>query len=137
MDHFGIGAAIRGAIDVYICAARRTGRTTALLESLKDGDRVVCHETKHQRELQRLCRERKLNVEVILVPVTKPEDVFMRGTSEGRTLFDHAWLEAYYADVVEEAAKRVDYWQTQSSGYGTAHIRTRQAAIELSKWGKL
>ena len=41
MDHFGIGAAFRAMANVYITSARRTGRTTSLLESLKDGDRVV------------------------------------------------------------------------------------------------
>ena len=41
MDHFGIGAAIYGAARVYFQSARRTGRTTALLDGLKDGDRLV------------------------------------------------------------------------------------------------
>lgn len=33
MDHFGIGSAVKGALEVYLRASRGTGRTTSLLES--------------------------------------------------------------------------------------------------------
>ena len=41
MDHFGIGAAMRGMFLNYMHSARRSGRTTSLVESVKDGDRIV------------------------------------------------------------------------------------------------
>ena len=41
MDHFGIGAALLGAANIYFNSARQTGRTTSLIESVKDGDRII------------------------------------------------------------------------------------------------
>ena len=40
MDHFGIGAGLTGAMDIYFHASRGTGRTTSLVDSVKEGDRV-------------------------------------------------------------------------------------------------
>lgn len=54
MDHFGIGTALLGCAEVYFRCARRTGRTTSLVESLVSGDRVVCR-TENEAFLLRPC----------------------------------------------------------------------------------
>jgi len=41
MDLFGIGSAIKAMIVVYRQSARGTGRTVSMVESVKDGDRIV------------------------------------------------------------------------------------------------
>lgn len=134
MDHFGIGQAIRGAAQVYIQASRRTGRTTSLLQSLKNGDRVVCSNEQERRRLRELCRERRLEVDVIVVPHSDPSLLFQRGTPEGRTIFDHSWVEAYYLAAIEQCQRDIDGLQKQTSGWGEAHEETRLQAIEISKW---
>ena len=40
-DAFGIGQAVQGAARVYFQTARASGRTVAMVESLKEGDRVI------------------------------------------------------------------------------------------------
>lgn len=134
MDIFGIGPGVLGAVNIYFQSARRTGRTTALLESLKPGDRIVFAESKHADLMRRMLKERDLDVECIVIPPNIPEKLFEHPTSQGRTIFDHCWLEQFYLSNLERMTRDIDHLQTQSSGYGEAHIRTRLAAQEMAKW---
>lgn len=134
MDHFGIGAAMRGMAMTYINTACRTGRTTSLIESLKDGDRVLCMTAREAKRIERLCRERDLQVTTIVVPVRDPQKAFWAGTAQGRAIFDHTWIEQYYLAALEHATSEIDMLQQQLSGYGTAHIETKRKALELAKW---
>lgn len=134
MDAFGIGNAVKGAVEVLFMSARRTGRTTALLEALKGGDRVICPNESSARHMRLELQKWRKKVSVLVVPVDNPAALFERGTSEGRTVFDHPWLEGYYASELRRAAERVDHWQAQSSGFGAAHVETRKRAEEIHKW---
>lgn len=134
MDHFGIGAAIKGMAEVYFHSARRTGRTTALLSNLKNGDRVICIDGQSAERMRRLCRERGLEVDCIALAPRDPQRVFERGTPHGRTIFDHPWIEQFYALAIERAAKDIEHFQRESSGYGEAHQQTKMAACEMQKW---
>lgn len=128
MDHFGIGNAVQGMLHTYISTSRQTGRTTSLLESLKDGDRVCCASANEAEQLARLCRERDLNVRCIVVHPGEPGQLFTRPPSEGRTIFDHTWVEQYYLSTMKRCQADIDHLQRQSSGFGTAHIETRRLA---------
>ena len=134
MDHFGIGQAMKGMARCYFLASRGTGRTTSLLESLKDGDRVCCATGKEADRLTRMLRERKVDAQAIAVDPNTPQRIFERGTPEGRTIFDESWVEQYYLRALEAAAKDIDRLQREASGRGAAHIETRLAAREAGKW---
>ena len=136
MDHFGIGTGVLGAVETYITAARQTGRTTSLLESLRDGDRVVCRTQGEANDLDMRCQERGLKVAFLVVPTYAPNQVFSlgKGTSKGRTLFDHGWLEDYYKRLIRDAQAAVDFVQRETSGYGTAHLETKRQALEAARW---
>tara|TARA_R110002124_G_scaffold190189_1_gene357461 strand:+ start:493 stop:909 length:417 start_codon:yes stop_codon:yes gene_type:complete len=134
MDAFGIGNAIIGAARVYFQSARRTGRTSALLESLQPGDRVVCLTTQQAQHLRQRIKEQDIDATVIVVPTEKPERIFEQSTSIGRTIFDHVWVEQYYLNQLQRAACDIDSLQRQSSGYGQPHLETKLAAVELVKW---
>lgn len=134
MDHFGIGAAVQGALRILAVSARRTGRSTSLLDSLRDGDRIVFLDAAESQRMARLARERKLQVECIVLPVDCAEGLFHRPPSDGRTLFDHSWVEAFYMRAIDQCEKQIDHLQRESSGYGSAHIETRMKAEQLQKW---
>lgn len=134
MDHFGIGAAIRGAAHIYFQSARQTGRTTSLVESVKDGDRIVFTDNRKAERVHRLCLDRGVTVECIVIEPKTPERVFERGTPEGRTIFDHSWVEQFYILAIDNAAQTLDYLERQASGYGEAHRETRRKVEELAKW---
>ena len=134
MDHFGIGAALQGAARIYFQSARRTGRTTALLQSLKEGDRVIVATQAEYRQWQRLIVERQLNVDVRLFRVDRAHELCQLGTSQGRTLFEHTWVEQFYLHRLQDAATCVDELQQRLSGWGEAHEKTRQQAAEMMRW---
>lgn len=135
MDHFGIGAAMRGMAQVYIQSARRTGKTTSMVESVKDGDRLVFISSAEAERVRRLLLERGVEARCIVIGADRPMDLFDRGgPSEGRTIFDHGWVEQYYLRKICEAQEDLDRMQREASGFGAAHRETQRAAIELSKW---
>lgn len=135
MDHFGSGAGVQAAVAMYFACARRTGRTTSLVESLKDGDRVVFASVQESRRVEQLCKERGLTkVKFIVIDPSHPGRLFERPTSEGRTIFDHQWVESFYTKVVLQAAKDLDHLERESSGYGAAHRETRRKMEELYRW---
>lgn len=134
MDHFGIGAAVEGAVRIYLQSARRTGRTTSLVESVKDGDKIVFLDGRESERVKRLCLERGVKVDCVVIDPNSPERLFERGTPQGRTVFDHSWVEAYYLAALSRAKDDIDRFERQSSGYGEAHRETRRKAEELAKW---
>src|SRR5215469_9741891 len=128
MDHFGIGNAIRAVAEIYFRSCRRTGRTTTLLESVKDGDRVVFVDVMQADRFRRLCIERKLRVDCIVIDPQKPYHLMHQRMSLGRTIFDHVWVEQFYLNRISECEAEIDRMQKDSSGFGTPHIETRRKA---------
>jgi hypothetical protein len=108
MDMFGIGSAITAVVDSYFHGARSTGRTTRLLESLKAGDRIVTLDEPQARVLRSLLTRRKLAVSVLVLPVRDP---ILPGIarSEGKTVFDHTWVEEFYRLELRRANSSLRY----------------------------
>ena len=136
MDFFGIGSAVKGTVNIYFQSARGTGRTTNLIESLDDGDRVVFSSSKEAKRVEKLCRERGINILTLIADPKKLGDIMQWGTSQKRTIFDHSFVEEYYRHSLESATKRLAYIERQLSGYGSAHRETKRKAMENLKWGK-
>ena len=134
MDHFGIGHGLRGAARIYSQSGRRTGRTTSLVESLKDGDRVICAEPREAERLRRLFRERSLQVECIVVNPTRAREAADLPRSLGRTLFDHSWVELFYTSVIEQGVQDIDHLQQTLSAKSHDVQETARFAEEFSRW---
>jgi hypothetical protein len=132
MDVFGIGAAISAMVDVYSMSSRQSGRTTALVESAKDGDRIYFLSARDADNVRRLCFERNVAVECLVRPAS--EVMPNRGTAQGRTMFDHRWVEQYYRDALSRAQKELHEMEQAESGYGAPHRETRRKALEIAKW---
>lgn len=109
MDHLGISHAMEAMVDLYRRASRRTGRTDELLEILKDGDRVVCSNPSSATDLRRRIGNRDLKVEVVVIPVIGAGGLLERRLPEGRTIFDHTWVEDYYEMAIRVATKEIDH----------------------------
>jgi len=135
MDFFGIGNAIRVAIDMYIFISRRTGRTLSMINSLKSGDRVVFTNSQEANRVRRICEERGIqDVHFKVCDPRNVKDMFNYGTSQGRTIFDHSWVEQYYIQVIEQAIRDIDSLEVNLSGYSEEHIKTKLAAKECNKF---
>lgn len=135
MDQFGIGAAVSGAAECIFMAGRRTGRTTQLIESVKDGDRIIFSNPKEAERVRRLVLERGVEVECVTVPIGDL-DLSRLGPSpgDGRTILDHSWVEEFYRQQISGARRSIDEIQGRLSGYGAKHRETRRAAEEHARW---
>jgi len=134
MDHFGIGAAMQAMGRMYLQSARQTGRTVSLIESVKDGDRIIFADSKEAKRVERLLLERGVKVECMVVSPKEPNSVLERGTAQGRTIFDHSWIEQFYMDGIEYTMQTIDKIEAAASGYGEKHRETKRSFEELAKW---
>lgn len=134
MDRFGIGNMIRGAVKCLLISGRQSGKTTELVQSLKDGDRVVFTGEGEAARVTRLAKELGIEIDVSVIPPNQPERLSDKGTPKGNLILDHEWVEQYYLNAIERAQRDIDYFQRELSGQGMAHIETRMAAREKDRW---
>lgn len=134
MDMFGIGAAVQGMMHTYIQSSRRTGRTMSLVQNVKNGDRIVFVNIEEAERVKRLCLERGIEIKCSVVDPKDPGHLFQSPPSDGRTIFDHGWVEEFYLHKMKEVKENIDFFEKQSSGYGEAHRETKRAAQEIIRW---
>ena len=129
---------IESIIKIYFISARRSGRTTSLIESVKTDDRVVFVNSSEAARVKYLCKQRNINIETIVIDPKNPSSLFNKGSvlNDGRLIFDHAWVEEYYLNNIQDAQKQIDNYQREISGYGIAHIETKLKAEEAYKWNQ-
>jgi hypothetical protein len=134
MDHFGIGNAVRSLFHTLLQTSRGTGRTTSLINSVRDGDRIICSESLEQQRLRREFHRMGRDVSVEHIPPNFPEEVLRLTPCAGRTLFDHTWVERYYALALERAAEDIDHLQARSSRIADLLGRDKIAPMPNRNW---
>lgn len=85
-----------------------TGRTTKMIESLEDGDRVIFAT---HNELCRVSRQMEIlgkNVECLLVPVNHLSKFNGMRPPEGKTVLCHRWVDAFLHHSLDEAQGVMD-----------------------------
>lgn len=107
MDRFGIGAALLAFGSTLEGISRRTGRTTRLVDSLRNGDRVVCFDVAQAAILRGRVRDAGLRVDVVVMAIASPRELLNLAPVEGATVFDHGWVTAHYRHVVSLAAAEI------------------------------
>lgn len=115
MDHFGIGPALQALLRVYLTGARGTGRTTSLINSVRDGDRIICGRLDEQRRLRELLFRANRDVEVIAIPPGHIDVIAALPPCGGRTLFEHTWVAEFYERALAQAARNIDELQKATS----------------------
>ena len=84
--------------------------------------------------MRRLCLDRGVKVECIVVQPDRAHDLFNRAPPEGRSVFDHDWVERYYERAILRAANEIDHLERELSGFGEAHRETERRAREIFLW---
>lgn len=113
MDIFGIGSAVKAAAEIYFNCARRTGRTTALIKTLKPGDRVYFASHDMSQWFKRRLREH--GVEGVECVVWSKHCREMKRCN-GRAIFDHTLVEKIYLDGIDAQAEMIKRFQDDFSG---------------------
>ena len=116
MDCYGIGIGIYSAARIYINNARGTGRTTQLVDSLNDGDRVIFTNAREAQRVKQMCLKKGVQITVKVVDPKYISGHVFDAPSDGKTIFDHTWVEQYYANALERARDDIDHLQTVLSG---------------------
>lgn len=140
MDFFGIGSALLTSLETYTHTARQTGRTTRLINSLKDGDRVLVGSDTEQRRLKDLVKRRGLNVEIRLARADRlPAGAVENGTrmSAGRTYFEHTLVEQFYRDAITRTAAEIHDVEIYLSKWSDRHEETRDEAARMAELQQL
>lgn len=69
--------------------------------------------------------------------MVRPEDmhkIYEMGASEGRTIFDHSWVELFYLNAIKDAKSQLQHLATELSVFGEAHRETQRKAMDLYRW---
>jgi len=120
MDIYGIGNAMILAAETYSQTARRTGRTTTMIKTLRDGDRIICHSQNYANMLAHECCRLGIGARVIVVdPTDRLKLSSIDVNLSGKTIFDHVWVELAYAAAIRDCQRMIDESQTWLS---TEHI---------------
>jgi len=135
MDYFGIGSALKAGAEIYFRAARRSGRTTSLLESLKSGDRVIFKTQEEAHRFKRLALAQGKEIETIAADVNDSgiDRIVNQRKARGRTIFDHNWVEARHLFSLENEMKLIDRMQKDFSGSHVSHVED-EIAYHDRKW---
>ncbi len=135
MDFFGIGVAVQAMLRVYSQSARGTGRTTALVEHVRSGDRIVFADSREAERVRRICMSRGLDVECRVVDPSDPYRVREQGRAQGHTFFDHTLVEQCYAHAVADLASLIYVLEQGASGADTTPpVGLRRLNEERARW---
>lgn len=137
MDHFGFGHAVIACHRIATQSARRTGRTASIVDSLKEGDRVVFTNINEANRVQRLCRERGFEIDRIVCEPSHLDRLFQHGPrprENTRTIFDHTWIEQFYLNAITNAAADIDDMQRKLTGESVENLTTETAFNAHAKW---
>ena len=105
-DPFGIGRALQHGLRMFMHTTRRSGRTTDMLNMVREDDVVVTSMRQEAHRLQNLVNRRGFkNVDVVCVEPRGLGAVYERLAARRprRVIFDHLFFETYYSYMVDQA----------------------------------
>lgn len=79
-----------------------------MIQSLKDGDRVIFADHREADRIKGLCMKRGINVSCQVLPPNNVTEWQRLGRSSGRTFFDHSWIELRYELAIQYTEKEID-----------------------------
>lgn len=115
-DIYGISAAMKTAFKMYQQSSRATGRTTHLLNMVRDGDVVLFETRQHADTFKRELRHKRgrTDVKCIVVKdvksfvISDDDAEYLMGYNEGEILFDHVLIERLYEVAIHQVQDRME-----------------------------
>ena len=119
MDMFGIGNAVKIAVDMVRRVSRGTGRSKLLLNTVQCDDLVIFANPNDAENFRRKIRGSNLrNIKVISAGanINMLFTHFRHSCPNGRAILDHSWIEDYYSYVIQKASDDIDMIEKTLSG---------------------
>lgn len=107
MYHHTVHAALGSLAEIFFARSRRTGRTAEMLDSLKSGDFVIFDNAAEAKRVQQLAARRGIKIETVVARVSDHHR-WMDRARHHRLVFDHAAIEKYYFEKMQEATNNLD-----------------------------
>lgn len=114
MNHFpdrALYAAIPNALKAFAVTyedcSKKSGRTTAALAAIADGDKVIFANAKEAMRFGQLAERAGKFIDCVVVPVTNFR-IGLEARPGKRVWFDHGWLTEYWSHVIDEGSRK--FW---------------------------
>jgi hypothetical protein len=116
IDPFGAFEAVQHGWRMFMHAKRATGRTTAMVQSLREGDLVVVTGSAHGNHLKRACKDAGFEIETYIAPSNHRCHQLLDHLAQKpnkRVMFDHTWVECFIADRLLDMQDEFDHLVTR------------------------
>lgn len=122
MDIFNIGYHLLEVMYNYYNSARATGRTTYLLNKVKNGDVVIFVDLMQANYFEKLAKSKGIDIICRIIdpddyPSVEFQNKLRSVRSKGNTYFDHVWIEKFYKNYMIDAIRQLEYMQMDLSNY--------------------
>jgi hypothetical protein len=115
-DECGYAATLKSSLHYFAINSRQTGRTSRLIERVKDGDQIVAPSAEVARYIERRLREYgKNNIKVFSVSPSEMPLNFVGTAHHGRTFFEHSWVERFFINAIDQAEKQLESYSIAMS----------------------
>ena len=110
-DEYGLTAAAKTGLRIFEMSSRGSGRTARLVERVTDEDQIVVPKREVAEYIRRKLRDAGKKTRVLVVDRFNPE----HRAQNGRTFFDHTWIEQYIRDATCRAEDDIEAMQRAMS----------------------
>lgn len=105
---YGIKIALASYLRVWREAARRTGRTSKMLDGMESGQVVIVPPGEnYRRYIQNMAQDKGLCITVVSLSPSDPEAQNLRAMG-GKYVFDHKFVEEFYECEIDRAERRLN-----------------------------
>ena len=103
--HEALGMALR----MYELGARRSGRTTRMVEQVREGETVVCLNEQHARNVRQALQEKGLrDIRVTTCAPNMGNFISTTAGNSGRIHLDHCWVHEWYSAAIIAATRELE-----------------------------
>lgn len=108
MDLFATEQRALAAMNNLFISARRTGRTSLLVDNVRDGDTVVFTNEREAKRVAEMVKARGKTIKTLVASPTYLHRLMQGPPARERFVFDHSWLEEAYTNAIHETALALD-----------------------------
>lgn len=132
MDIFGIGTALTAVFEVYKHSARQTGRTSHLVNHVRDGDTVIFSDNNHLNHFKKELNVKRgrIDINLIVCSIERDGDLDLRNVkpTQGQVFFDHEFIELYHQASIQWSINNLNKLSSHYSG------AKRPERVMKNKW---